>query len=93
GFPALFGLGMHQASVLAAYAAHWLDPCAVRSFRARFKNVYWVGDHLHYDMKVARKYMEDAHRKVDLELFCTRPHGDPGDPIVDAWMTLDFGTV
>lgn len=96
GFPALIGLGMHQASVLAAYAAHWLDPCAVRSFRARFKNVYWVGDHLRYDMKVARKYMEDAHRKVDLELFCTRPPGnpgDPGDPIVDAWMTLDFGTV
>ncbi len=89
GFPALFGLGMHQASVLASYAAHWLDPSAVRSFRARFRNIYWVGDRLHYNIKIARKYIEDGHRKVDLELHCTRP---PGDPIVDAWMTLDFGT-
>ncbi len=89
GFPALFGLGMHQASVLASYAAHWLDPKAVRSFRARFMNVYWVGDCLHYNVKVARKYIENEHRKVDLVLYCTRP---PGDPIVDAWMTLDFGT-
>jgi len=90
GYPGLFGLGMHQASILAGYAAHWLDPMAVRSYRARFRNVYWCGDPLVYDIKIGRKYLNDetGHRMVDLELACTRP---PVEPIVDAWMTLDLG--
>lgn len=89
GYPGLFGLGMHQASVLVSYAAHWLDPAAVRSFKARFRNVYWCGDPLSYDGTVARMYMgeETGHNMVDLALSCTRN----GDPIVDVWMTLDLG--
>ena len=90
GYPAVFGLGMHQASVLAGYAAHWLDPTAVRSFRVRFRNVYWPGDLMFYDIKLARKYTDPdtGHRMADLELACTRP---PGESIVDAWITCDFG--
>ena len=92
GYPAVFGLGMHQASALAAYAAHWLDPAAVRSFRARFRNVYWPGDAMTYDITVARKYRdnETGHCMVELELACTRPSGDH---LVDAWMTLNLGNV
>ena len=83
---------MHQASALAAYAAHWLDPAAVRSFRARFLNVYWPGDAMTYDITVARKYRDDetGHCMVDLELACSRPSGDR---LVEAWMTLNLGNV
>ena len=88
-FPTVFGLGSHQASILAAYAAHWLDPSLVRCFRARFRNVYWPGEQMNYDMQVARKYHDDiaGHRMLDLVLSCTRA---PGDAIVDVWMTLDM---
>ena len=90
GYPAVFGLGMHQASTLAGYAAHWLDPIAVRTFRARFRNVYWPGEVMIYDLKVARKYKDSqtGHRMANLELVCTRP---PGDALVHVWMTFDFG--
>ena len=89
GYPNVFGLGSHQASMLAGYAAHWLDPSAIRSFKARFKNVYWPGEPLSYDITVTTKYKDETsgHRMADLFLRCTR---NDNDPIVDAWMTLDF---
>jgi acyl dehydratase len=90
GYPNVFGLGSHQASMLAAYTAHWLDPGAVRFFRARFRNVYWPGENLFYKAEVTRKYIDkdSGHRMLDLTLKCTRNNHDP---VVDAWMTLDFG--
>ncbi|MCP4334547.1 MAG: hypothetical protein GY785_17980 [Gammaproteobacteria bacterium] len=91
GYPNVFGLGSHQASMLAAYAAHWLDPQAIRAFKARFRNVYWPGERLFYDLIVARKYIDDntGHRIAELQLNCTR---NVNDPVVDAWMTIDFNT-
>lgn len=90
GYPTVFGLGMHQASVLASYAAHWLDPAAVRKLRIRFPNVYWPGEEMIYDIKVARKYIDPdtGHRMADLDLLCTR---SSADTLVRAWMTLNFG--
>ncbi len=89
GYPNVFGLGSHQASMLAAYAAHWLDPAALTFFKARFRNVYWPGESLAYDLEVAHKYRHEAtgHRMLELKLHCTR---NGSDPVVDAWMTLDF---
>ena len=90
GYPFVFGLGMHQASILCSYAAHWLDPAAVRSLRIRFRNVYWPGEQMRYGIKIGRKYIDpqSGHRIAGLELTCTRP---PNDPLVTAQMTLDFG--
>ena len=89
GYPNVFGLGSHQASILTAYAAHWLPPSAVRSFRARFRNVYWPGEQMNYDLRVERKYIDEksGHRMLDLELNCSRAENDP---LVDVWMTLDM---
>lgn len=89
GYPNVFGLGSHQASILAAYAVHWLDPATVRYFKARFRNLYWPGEPLSYNLTVARKYADDhsGHRMIDLNLQCTR---NDNDPVVDAWMRLDF---
>ena len=89
GYPNVFGLGSHQASMLAAYAAHWIDSSATRNFRARFRNVFWPGEVLSYEIIVSRKYIDEVsgHRMVDLSLYCTR---NDNDPVVDAWMTLDF---
>ena len=88
-YPNVFGLGSHQASMLAAYAAHWLDPGAIRCFKARFRNVYWPGETLFYQAEVTGKYIDKAsgHRMLELTHECTR---DNHDPVVDAWMTLDF---
>jgi acyl dehydratase len=90
GYPNVFGLGSHQASMLAAYAAHWLDPSAIRFFKARFRNVYWPGEILFYKAEVAKKYIDrdSGHRLLELILKCTRNNHNP---VVDAWMTLDFG--
>ena len=76
--------------MLAAYTAHWLDPGAVRFVRARFRNAYWPGEHLFYRAEVTAKYVdkESGHRLLELTLKCTRNHSDP---VVDAWMTPDFG--
>ncbi len=89
GYPNVFGLGSHQASQLAAYAAHWVDPGAVRFFKARFRNVYWPGENLFHEARVSQKYTDkdSGHRMVDLLLNCIR---NDNDPVVDAWMTLDL---
>lgn len=87
-YPTVFGLGMHQASLLAGYAAHWIDPQTVRSYKARFRNVFWPGEHMIHDVRVEKKYMDEAgNRSADLKLTCTRGNGDI---IVDAWMTCEF---
>jgi acyl dehydratase len=89
GYPNVFGLGSHQASMLAGLAAHWLDPGAIRFFKARFRNLFWPGESLAYRAQVARKYIDvdSGHRIAELDLVCSR---NGGEPVVDAWMTLDF---
>ncbi len=89
GYPNVFGLGSHQASQLAAMAAHWLQPATTVEFKARFGNVYWPGEILSYATEVTKKYHNDenGHRMLELKLACTRNNDDP---IVDAWLTLDF---
>jgi acyl dehydratase len=88
GFPGLFGLGMHQASALASYAGRWLGESNVRTFRARFPNIFWVGDQLSYDGKVVQLREVSGHRYVDAELTCTRASDDA--VIVQVWMTYDL---
>ena len=89
GFPGGFGLGIHQASMLVGYAAHWIDPATVRSFRARFRNVYWPGDQLVYQGVVSRKYLtESGDCTVGISLSCTRLNGDP---VVDVVMSHNLG--
>lgn len=88
-YPNVFGLGTHQASVLAGYLAHWIDPETVRSFQVRFRNVYWPGDPIVYDGKVIEKHeqSETLNRRADFELSCMR---GSGDVLVQAWATCDF---
>lgn len=89
GFPGLFGLGMHQASALASYACRWLGADNLRSFRARFRNVFWVGDDLVYEGRVAALREGPDGREAELALQCTRK-GD-GATIVDQHMTFALG--
>ncbi len=90
GYPNVFGLGTHQASMLAGYAAHWLEPEAVREFRVRFGKIYWPGDSISYEGVVTRKYTnpDTGNRCADITLSCTR---SPGDVLVEAAMKFDFG--
>lgn len=89
GYPNVFGLGSQQASMLAAIAAHWFEPAALTEFRARFRNVFWPGEILTYAAQVSKKYRDETngHRILQLRLACTR---SDNDPVVDAWLTLDF---
>jgi hypothetical protein len=74
GYPTVFGLGMHQASVLASYAAHWVDPASVRSLKAKFRAVTWPGDRMIYSGVVRRKFRDAQGRRcVDIALSCRRP--------------------
>ncbi len=89
GYPNVFGLGSHQASMLAAIAAHWFDPAVVTEFKARFRNVFWPGESLAYAAQVSKKYRDEnsGHRMLELRLACTR---NDNNAVVDAWLTLDF---
>lgn len=89
-YPSVFGLGTHQASLIAGYAAHWLDPNAVRAYSARFRNIIWPGDEMTYNGMVERKYQnpDSGQRMVDLALDCRRANGEV---LVDVRMTLDLG--
>ena len=81
----MFGLGMHQASALASYASRWLGVENVQAFRARFPNVYWMGDHLTYDGRVTSLYEKGGQPMADLVLVCTR---DTDQAVVaQVWMT------
>ncbi len=78
GYPAVFGLGMHQASILASYAVHWIPPETVRAFKARFRSVSWPGDRLLYSGTVLRKYSDPGGARVaDFRLTCCRPDQIP----------------
>ena len=88
GFPGMFGLGMHQAGALASYAVRWLGEENARSFHARFRNVFWVGDPLTYSGQVLALREEKGRRFADLELVCTRDSDQA--VIVQLWMTFDL---
>ncbi len=85
GYPGPFALGMQQASWMAAYAAHWLAPETVRSFKVRFRDMCWPGDKLVYQGTVTGT--DPATRQVELHLTCRRENGDL---INEAWMKYDF---
>jgi acyl dehydratase len=55
GFPTVFSVGMFQAGLLASWAADWLGPENVRSYRARFNEQVWPGDVLTCSGVVARE--------------------------------------
>jgi len=74
GYPAVFGLGMHQASVLASYAVHWIDPTTIRELKAKFRAVSWPGDRMLYSGIVQRKYVDaQGQQSADFLLKCSRP--------------------
>lgn len=87
GFPGLFGLGMQQAGGLGAYAARWLGAANVRAFRARFPAMFYVGDRLSYEGRIAAIEADGERRSVDLDLVCRRAGDDA--VIVDAAMRFD----
>ena len=85
GYPEVFGLGTYHASMMCSYAAHWIAPETVRSFKVRFCDVRWPGDRLSYEGKVIS--VDHAERLATLYLTCARANGDVVD---EAWMECDF---
>lgn len=88
GFPGLFGLGMHQAGGLAAYAARWLGAERVRRFHIRFPTMFFVGDVLRYEGRTCAIEVVDGHRMIDVDLLCRRASDDAA--IVKASMRFDL---
>ncbi|MBT5434087.1 MAG: hypothetical protein HOK83_10565 [Rhodospirillaceae bacterium] len=88
GFASPFGYGMQQGSALASYASAWLGEERARSFRARFREVFWPGDILTYRGSVTALREENGQRLVELELACTR--ASDGAAVAQAWMTFDL---
>lgn len=85
GYRQVFALGTHQASQMAAYAAYWLPPHAVRGFKVRFRNIGWPGDRYVIAARVTQK--DAATQTASLHLTCARD----GDVTVnEAWMDFNF---
>ena len=72
GYPNIFGLGTHQASALAAYLSYWINPKLIRTFKCKFKNVYWPGDHISYKGYVAERLQTGTETAALIKLFCLR---------------------
>lgn len=85
GYPQVFALGMHQASQMAGYAAHWLPPQAVRGFRVRFRNIGWPGDRYVISGQVTQK--DVSAQTAGVHLACTRTDGTL---VNEAWMDFNF---
>jgi acyl dehydratase len=75
GYSAPLAVGMFPAGVLATWATNWLGPANVRRCRVRWKAQVWPGDVLSCGGRIARKYLENEERRVDLDLLCTRQDG------------------
>ncbi|MEM7292591.1 MAG: MaoC family dehydratase N-terminal domain-containing protein [Pseudomonadota bacterium] len=88
GFPGMFGLGMQPASALASYAGRWLGEENVREFRARFPNVFWVGDPLTYSGKIVNLRNEEGRKIADVELECRRDTDDA--TVAHVWMSYEW---
>ncbi len=76
GYPSVFGLGTHLASLLAAYAAYWIDPALVRRFDIRFREVAWPGDRLTCGGKVTQIDTAEPGG-ICIQLACCRSDGKP----------------
>jgi acyl dehydratase len=85
GYPGPFALGTHQASLMAAYAAYWLAPEAVRGFKVRFRNICWPGDRLVYDGRISGLDLGAGTAKVHLTCRV-----ENGRLVSEAWMEFDF---
>ena len=85
GFPTWFSVGMLHAGLLGTYAVNWLGPANVRRFKARFMDMIWPGERLHYSGSVERRYEEGGERRVDIALSCTR---DAGDVVTKGWASF-----
>ena len=72
GYPNIFGLGTHQASALAAYLSHWIDPSFIRKFKCKFKNIYWPGDNISYQGRVSKKIKLGENFGAIIDLLCFR---------------------
>jgi acyl dehydratase len=88
GYPGMFGLGMQQASALASYGGRWLGEENVCSFRARFPNVFWVGDPLTYSGHITKLHESGELRKAEVELICRRDSDNA--IVVQVWMTYEL---
>ncbi|MGI9352976.1 MAG: FAS1-like dehydratase domain-containing protein [Rhizobiaceae bacterium] len=85
GYPSVFALGTHQASLMAAYASYWLSPESIRSFTVRFREVMWPGDLLVYNGIVTQ--LDIDAKTVTLHLTCKRTDETL---VSEAWATYDF---
>jgi acyl dehydratase len=85
GFQAPLVVGMYPAGVLCAWAAGHFGPENLRALKIRFKEPVWPGDVLELRGKIARKYEEQAERKLDVELECRKKGGGVA---VTAWQTF-----
>ncbi len=85
GYPQVFALGMHQASQMAALAAYWIAPEAVRGFKVRFRAIGWPGDRYAIAGKVTDKDVVTGTAR--LYLTCTR---QDGVLVNEAWMDFNF---
>ncbi len=85
GYPAPLGVGMFPAGALNTWATSWLGADNVRRTRVRWREQVWPGDVLTCSGKVARRYVEDGERWVDVELVCTRQGGGVA---IQGWATF-----
>ncbi len=84
-YPSVFALGTHQASLMGAYASHWLAPECIRSYKVRFREVVWPGDQLRYAGTVTELNLQK--RKASLNLSCINQNNAL---VSEAWAEYDF---
>ncbi|MCU4183446.1 hypothetical protein K6U06_03670 [Acidiferrimicrobium sp. IK] len=75
GFPSVFSQGMHQAALLAGFAADWLGADRVRRFAVRFREQVWPDDVLTCTGKVVSVEAGSQGTIATVELLCTRQTG------------------
>jgi acyl dehydratase len=85
GFPGPLAVGMFAAGVMNSFGTRWLGAEHVRRTRMRWKAPAFEGYMLTVSGAVARTYIEEGERKVDIELTVT----DQNDAVsIQGWMSF-----
>ncbi len=75
GYPSVFAHGMLSMGFLGELLHAWVDPRQLRDFGVRFAAITWPRDTIRARARVARKYVEDGERRVELEVWTETQEG------------------
>ncbi|MEW6264073.1 MAG: MaoC/PaaZ C-terminal domain-containing protein [Thermodesulfobacteriota bacterium] len=75
GLPSIFAMGLMHGGMLVRIVNDWAGPGRIKRYKLRFTGIVWPKDHLTFQGRVARKYLENNDHLVECNLAVVNQHG------------------